>query len=85
MDKKWVRDQLVRKGDQAALAKYLNVSESLMSKMLSDNYKRELREREASKIRQFLRAEERIGVSRVDRSSYAQLHSNFPTMQESLT
>lgn len=74
MDKKWVRDQLTTKGQQAALAKHLRVSESLMSKMLSDNYKRELRDKEADKIRDFFRPDKRA-------SRYANVHGDS-TVQE---
>lgn len=74
MEKRWVREQLTRKGDQARLAKHLGVSESLMSKILNDNYKRELREREATKIREFFRPESRT-------ESYAEMHGTSSVRQ----
>jgi phage repressor protein C with HTH and peptisase S24 domain len=73
MEKKWVRDQL-GKGEQAKLAKHLKVTESKMSKMLSDNNKRPLREREATLIREFFRPDAR-------NRSYAELHSDSTVRQ----
>lgn len=56
MEKAWVKKQLKDLGrTQAELAKFMEVSETKLSKMLGAQYKRELRDKEADLIRAFLR------------------------------